>query len=223
MDGLCFYCLFSYLILLKLQYGGRTRKSQIDREQAREMGTSMREAEHRIDIGLFLDKYPRWELGTPHSSVILHEMFLHTAERGQKEAEHMVHWGHQGSTSEPYLEAGHSTMALVGYWTSCKEIRDIYQSVYLLRRPLGLPSCGDQMRRRVIHDILSSLKDWLHRCRYPTATSEDLESEEEWHPGLNRWEPYEEALRVVCQRALDTAEALQGDIERLSQGMRGRS
>ena len=114
-------------------------------------------------------------------------------------------------------------MELVGYWTSCKEIWDIYQSVYLLRRPLGLPSCGNQLRKRMICNILSSLKDQLHRCRYPTATGEDPESEEEWWPRLNRQEPYEEALRVACQRALDTAEVLWCNIERLSQRMRGRS
>ena len=90
-----------------------------------ETGILVMETECRIDIGLFLNKYPRWELGTPHQSVILHEMFLHAAEQGQKEAEHMVCWGHQGSTSEPDLEAGHSAMELVGHWTSCKEIQDI--------------------------------------------------------------------------------------------------
>ena len=62
--------------------------------QAREMGPSVREAEHRIDVELFLNEYPRWELGTPPWSVILHEMFLHAAEIGQKEAERMVCWGH---------------------------------------------------------------------------------------------------------------------------------
>ena len=40
-------------------------------------------------VGLFLDEYPWWELGTPHWLVILHEMFLHTAKRGQKEADHI--------------------------------------------------------------------------------------------------------------------------------------
>ena len=56
VDGLCFYCLFSYLSLLELQYGGRIRKSQITREQAKETGISVREAECQIDIGLF----PQW-------------------------------------------------------------------------------------------------------------------------------------------------------------------
>ena len=114
-------------------------------------------------------------------------------------------------------------MELVGYWTACKEIQDIYQSVYLLRRPLGLPSCGDQLRRRTIHDILSSLTDRLHRHGYPATTGEDPESEEEWWPKPNGHEPYEEALRMACQRALDTAEVLQGNIKRLSQRTRGTS
>ena len=111
---------------------------------------------------------------------------------------------------EPNPGVGHSAMELVGYWTSHKEIQDIYQSVYLLQRLLGIPSCGEQIRKRTIRDILSSLKDQMNRH------GEDLEPQEEWQPRPNRWELYKEALRVACQRALDSAKALQGDIERLS-------
>ena len=135
-----FYCFFSYSTLLELHYRGRVQRSRVAWEQAKEMGTSVRESEHRVDVELFLNKYPRWELGTPHQSVILHEMFLHAGKRGWKEAEHMVCWG---CALEPDLEVGQSTMDLVGYWTSHKEIRDIYQSVCLLQRPPGLPSCGN--------------------------------------------------------------------------------
>ena len=92
-----FYCFFIYLTLLELHYGGRVQRSQLAQEQAKEMGTSVREYECRIDVGLFLSEYPRWELGTPHWSVILHEMFLHAAKRGWKEAECMVCQGHQSS------------------------------------------------------------------------------------------------------------------------------
>ena len=190
---------------------------------AREMGVSVREAECRVDIGLFLNEYPRWELGTPHWSVVLHEMFLHAAEQGQKEVEHMVCWGCWGSTLEPSLGAGHSAMELLGYWTSHKEIKDIYQSVYLLRRPLGLPSCGDQLQRKTICDILSFLTGQLHQHGYPATTGEDPESEEEWLPRSDRRGSYVEALRAACQRALNTAEVLQGDIERLSWRTRGTS
>ena len=81
---LCFYCLFSYPSLLKLHYGGRLKKSQTAREQARETGLSVRETEQRIYAELFLEEYPGWELGAPHWSIILHEMFLHAAKQGQK-------------------------------------------------------------------------------------------------------------------------------------------
>ena len=55
--------------------------------QAEEEGLSMREAERVIKSEIFLDEYPLWELGTPHWTVILHEMFLHATEQGQKEVE----------------------------------------------------------------------------------------------------------------------------------------
>ena len=74
-----YYCLFSHSSLLELQYGGMIQKFQATREQAREMEILMREMEQRIDAELFLNEYPRWGLGAPHWSVILHEMFLHTA------------------------------------------------------------------------------------------------------------------------------------------------
>ena len=96
-----------------------------------------------VDSELFLDKYPRWGLGTPHQLVVLHKMFLHTAGQGQKEAEHMFCQGCWGSVPEPEPRADQSVMELGGYQTSRKEIRDIYHSVYLLRRIPGTPSCGE--------------------------------------------------------------------------------
>ena len=163
------------------------------------------------------------EVRYPHWSVILHEMFLHAANRGQKEAEHMVHQGCWGSTMGPDLQASPYAMELVGYQTSCKEIWDIYQSVLLLQRLLGLPCCGNEQRKKMIWDICSSLKDRMHRHGYPTTTVEDMEQEEEQQPRPSRWELHEEALRAAHQRVLDTAEALQSDIERLSWRSRGRS
>ena len=164
------------------------------------------EAEHLLDIGLFLDKYPRWELGMPHRAVILHEMFLHAADKGWKEAEWMVHWGLCGSVHDSGSEADQSAMELVGYHTSQSEMRDIYQSIYLLRRTLGLPPCGAQSRRKAIQDILSSLKGRLHRCGCSTFVR-NLEPQER-QVGSNQWGSCEEALRVAHQRALDTTKLL---------------
>ena len=136
---LCFYCPFSYPSLLDLHYGGRIRKSQTAREWARETGLSVREAEWRIDVELFLNEYPMWELGALHQSVILHEVFLHAADQGWKEVERLICQGCRGSASESDLGVGQSAMELVGYQTSHKEIWDIYHSIYLLRRSPGLP------------------------------------------------------------------------------------
>ena len=74
----------------------------------------------------------------------------------------------------------------------------------------------------MIRDIHSSLEDCMHRHRHPATSTEDTGQEEEQQHRSRRQEPYEEALRVACQRVLDTAEALQGDIERLSWRDRGR-
>ena len=57
--------------------------------RAEQEGISFREAQCIVESDLFLDEYPQWDLGTLHWPVILHEMFLHTVARGQKEAEHM--------------------------------------------------------------------------------------------------------------------------------------
>ena len=67
--------------------GTKCSKSLAAKEQANAEGLSIREMEHHMDVDMFLDRYIRWEVGSPHDSIILHEMFLYAAEQGQKEAE----------------------------------------------------------------------------------------------------------------------------------------
>ena len=55
-------------------------KSRMACHWAEEEGLSIREAERAVKSEMFLDEYPWRELGTPHQTVILHEMFLHAAE-----------------------------------------------------------------------------------------------------------------------------------------------
>ena len=115
-------------------------------------------------------------------------------------------------------------MKLMGYQTSQKEIRDLYHSVYLLRRSLGPPPCGPQQRREAIWDILSSLRNQLHWWVYPIAAKEDT-----WGPvdkprstPRRRGDLHEEALweaRTACQRVLEAVQVLKSDIETLSWGM----
>ena len=147
---LYYYYLPSYSTLLELHYGGCIKRSQVAQERAREEGISVWESERWVDLELFLDEYPQWGLGTPHWSVVLHEMFLHAKEWGRKEAECMFCWGCWDSVFEPDPGVDQSAMELVGYWTSWKEMRDIFHNVYLLKRSPGSPSCGEWQRRRTI-------------------------------------------------------------------------
>ena len=200
-------------------------KSQTAREWAREVGLLYREAEWRLDAKLFLNEYHRWEIGALHWSVILHDMFLHTAEWGQKEAERFICWGNWGSLPRPDSEVDQSTIKLVWYRTSHKEIRDLYHSVYLMRRSPGTLPCRPQQRRKAVQDILSSLTNHLHRRVYPITTEEDTrEAVSKSQPrSRGRGDPHKEALweaRVACQRVLDAAQVLESDIARLSQGLR---
>ena len=67
------------MTLLMLTYGGRMEKTWEAHHMAEQEGLSFREAEQVVETDLFLDEYPRWNIGSPHRSVILHEMFLHAA------------------------------------------------------------------------------------------------------------------------------------------------
>ena len=53
----------------------------------------MREMERAVDVDLFLEAQEQWAKDSPHWLIILHEMFLHAAYEGWKEAEQVVHQG----------------------------------------------------------------------------------------------------------------------------------
>ena len=68
---------FSYPAHLALIYGDRMEKTRESCHMAEQVGLSYRVAKWVVESDLFLDEYPRLDLGSPHQSVILHEMFLH--------------------------------------------------------------------------------------------------------------------------------------------------
>ena len=76
--------------------------------------------------------------------------------------------GHQSQVREPNPEEDQSTLHLIGYHTSQKELRDVYHSVYLLNRAPGSPSCGEVKWKRAIWEILSSLQERLQRQTFST-------------------------------------------------------
>ena len=44
------------------------------KEQSKEGGLSVWEAEHHLDAELLLDEYPRWDVGGPHHPFILQQI-----------------------------------------------------------------------------------------------------------------------------------------------------
>ena len=81
----------------------------------KEGGLSISEAECHLDAELFLDEYPKWDVGGLHHPIILQRMFMHAPEEGQKEAERFICQGHQHALPRPNLEADVPAVQLVGY------------------------------------------------------------------------------------------------------------
>ena len=108
-----------------------------------------------MDIELFLKGQSGWEADSPHCLMMLHEMFQHASEQGQKEAECMVCQGHQNGLPKLDPEVDIPTVQLVGPQTSRKEIESLYYEVYKLWRLLGSPP-GEL---ELIVEVVSSLED----------------------------------------------------------------
>ena len=122
---------------------------------------------------MILDEYPLWEVGGLNWPVILQGMFLWATYLGQKEAEWMVHWGcwQRHLKLNPDL-TDIPAVQLVGYRTSHEEIRNLFNEVYLLRRPPGPPPYGPEQMRKVINDILYSLGSHLEWRKDPVEPKE---------------------------------------------------
>ena len=58
----------------------KDKKSLTTKEWAKVEGLSIREVECHMDVDMFLDRYFKWEVGSPHCSVILYGMFVHATE-----------------------------------------------------------------------------------------------------------------------------------------------
>ena len=147
----------------RIMIWGQWHKSLAAKEQARERGLSIQEADHCLDAELFLAEYLQWEVGGPYCSIILQRMFIYTPEAGQKEAERFIHWGHWHGLPRLNPEADVPAIKLVGYWTSQKEIWDLYHEAYLLKRLPSLLPCGPKWMEEATKDILSSLRSHLQR------------------------------------------------------------
>ena len=141
------------------EYQSKWEKFQATKQQAADEQKSVREMEKVMDMELFLGIQDRWAEDSTHCLVILYEMFRHAAAKRQKEADHIVHWGHWQTLPQLNPEAGVPTVQLLGPDTTKEELLQLYLEVYKLHRlpesPPGEPA--------VLKEVLSSLPDH-QRC-----------------------------------------------------------
>ena len=76
------------------KYGSKRDKALAAKWWAAKEGLLLWEAKRVMDVELFLEGQAKWEADSPHHLMMLYEMFHHTTDEGQKEAEQMVCRGH---------------------------------------------------------------------------------------------------------------------------------
>ena len=111
-----------------LKYGSKRGKSLAAKGQAARDSLSAWETEWLMDVELFLEGQARWEADSLHHLMMLHKMFQHASEQEQKEAECMVHSGHQHGLPKLDPKAEVPIIQLVGPQTS-REIKSLYYEV----------------------------------------------------------------------------------------------
>ena len=124
-----FYFPHSYHKLLVTKYGCKREKSQEAKWRSTEEWRPIREMERALDVDLFWGAQDQWAEDSPHHLTILHEMFLHAASEGRKEAEWYVCWGIWWQMPQLNPEADISAIHLVQPKTSQEELLDIYFKV----------------------------------------------------------------------------------------------
>ena len=132
-----FYFPYSYHELLVTKYGCKREKSQEAKQRSAEEQKPVCKMERALDVDLFLEAQEQWAKDSPHHLVIFHEMFLHAASEGQKEAERVVCQGHQQYMPQLDPEVGIPTIQLVHPEIGREKLLDLYLEVYKLHR---LPS-----------------------------------------------------------------------------------
>ena len=176
-----FYLPYSYHKLMVAKYGCKKEKSQEAKQRSTEEQKPMREMERAVDVDLFLEAQEQWAKDSPHWLIILHEMFLHAAYEGQKEAEQVVCWGCQQHMPQLDPEVGIPTVQLVHPEIDREQLIELYLEVYKLHRLPGSPP-GELA---ILEEILSVLP------RHPpeekgTPNSQKLVSPEGFHSSQNR-------------------------------------
>ena len=202
------------------KYNSKRDKAAAPKGQAAWEGWSLRGTKRVMDVELFLDGQAKWEEDSPHWLAMMYEIFRHAANKGQKEAEHTVHWGCQEGLPKVNPEVDLSAIQLVSPKTTKEEILSLYLEVYKQQRLPGPPPGEPELMQEVVSSFEGH--QGLRESRASSATMRP-QSEDAWPlksgvPGRKETS-VEQSLanvREAHQKALAVAAALEGEIERLS-------
>ena len=202
-----------------LKYGSKRDKSIATKGWAMSEGLSVWETEWVMDVKLFLEGQERLEADSPHHLMVLHDMFQHALQQGQREAECMVYRGHCQGLPKLVPEVDISAIQLVGPQTSRKEIKSLYYKVYKLWSLPGSPPREPEL----VEKVMASLEDcqWQERDKMTQMVGK-CNPTEVWPPGSRT--PRRDVtvgrslteVREAHWKALTMAAALEEEIEWLS-------
>ena len=136
------------------KYHNKRGKLQEAKQRSTEEQRPVCKLERVMDVDLFLKAQSKWAEDSPHCLVILHEMFLHAASEGQKEAEQVICQGCQQHMPQLNPEVGIPTIELVGPETSWEELK-IYLEIYKQHRLPGSPP-GELA---ILQEVLATVPD----------------------------------------------------------------
>ena len=180
----------------------------------------MRETKRVMDVELFLKGQAKWEKDSPYCLAMMYEMFRHTTNEGQKEAEQTVHWGCQEGLPKLDQEADLSAIPLVSPENTKEEILSLYWEVYKQQRLPGSPPGGPELMQEVVSSF-EGYQGW----REGRASSATVRPQSKDPQPLKGGVPEEKETSVEQSpvnvteaqwKALAAAAALKEEIERLS-------
>ena len=149
-----FYLLYSYHELMVAKYGCKKKSREAKRRSAEEW-KPVWEIMRAVDVDLFLEAQEQWAKDSPHQLIILHEMFLHAAYKGWKEAEQVVCQGHQQHMPQLDPKVGIPTVQLVHPEIDREQLLELYLEVYKLHRlpssPPGEPAILEEISSVLPH------------------------------------------------------------------------
>ena len=174
----------------------------------------VQELERAMDVELFLELQNNWPEDSPHHLMVLHEMFWHAANEGQKEAEETICQGHWPHTPQPNPEAGIPAVQLVGPQMMKEELMEIYLEVYKLHRLPGSPPS----KLAIWEEIMAKVPDNSCSMKPQHSLGQKATTPPGVEPPWRGDDPVERTLATVQeahQKVLSTASTLEKEIERL--------